>query len=127
MPSLNRVQLIGRLGKDPETRFTPTGKKVASYSLAVDRRWKSAEGEPKHSTDWFNIEAWGSLGETSQKYLHKGQLVFIEGRLKTDRYEEKGDTRYFTRVVAQGLQILDWPKEKEEMELAVEEELTAEE
>lgn len=121
MPSLNRVQLIGRLGKDPETRFIPTGKKVTTFSLAVDRRWKSAAGEAKQDTDWFNIEAWGALGETSQKYLQKGQLVYIEGRLKTDRYEEKGETRYFTRVVALNIQFLDWPKEKGEPPHASEE------
>ncbi|NPV77332.1 MAG: single-stranded DNA-binding protein [Anaerolineae bacterium] len=118
MPSLNRVQLIGRLGKDPETRFTPTGKKVTTFSLAVDRRWKSAGGEVKKDTDWFNIEAWGVLGETCQKYLQKGQLIFIEGRLKTDRYEEKGEMRYFTRVIARQMQALEWPEKKEALEEA---------
>jgi len=62
MPTLNRVQLIGRLGKDPESRFTPTGKKVAHFSLAVSNRWKSADGETKEYTEWVNIEAWGRLG-----------------------------------------------------------------
>ena len=58
MPALNRVQLIGRLGRDPDTRFIPTGRKVCTFSLAVDRRWKSKEGETRESTDWFNVEAW---------------------------------------------------------------------
>jgi single-strand DNA-binding protein len=107
MPSLNRVQLIGRLGKDPETRFTPTGKKVTSFSVAVGRRWKGSEGETKEATDWFNIEAWGRLGEICQEYLQKGRLVFIEGRLQTDRYEHEGETRYFTKVVASQMQMLD--------------------
>jgi single-strand DNA-binding protein len=118
MPGLNRVQLIGRLGKDPETRFTPTGKKVATFSLAVDRRWKGSDGTVKQDTDWFNVEAWGSLGETCQKILRKGQLIFLEGRLKTDRYEEKGETRYFTRVIARNMQVLEWPEKKEAVEEA---------
>lgn len=116
MPGLNRVQLIGRLGRDPEIRFTPTGKKVATFSLAVDRRWKTSDGTLKQDTDWFNVEAWGALGETCQKILHKGQLIFLEGRLKTDRYEEKGETRYFTRVIARNMQVLEWPEKKEAVE-----------
>lgn len=107
MPTLNRVQLIGRLGKDPESKFTPTGKKVAHFSLAVSNRWKDKSGETKESTEWVNIEAWGRLGEVCQEYLKKGSLVFLEGRLQTDKYEDKGETRYYTKVVAQTLQFLD--------------------
>ncbi len=121
MPALNRVQLIGRLGKDPETRFTPTGKKVCRFSLAVDRRWKSSQGEAKEVTDWFNVEAWGRLGEVCQEYLGKGRLVFIEGRLRTDRYEHEGEPRYFTRVIANQMQMLDRPPEEEEEVLEEEE------
>jgi len=122
MPALNRVQLIGRLGKDPETRFTPNGKKVANFSLAVGERWKTTGGEAKENTEWFNIEAWGRLGEICQQYLQKGRLVFIEGRLKTDRYEDKGgETKYFTKVVALMMQMLD-RKPEEEPVAAVEEE-----
>ena len=116
MPALNRVQLIGNLGKDPETRYTPSGKKVCSFSLAVDRRWKTSEGEIKESTDWFNVEAWGRLGETCQEYLSKGRLVYVEGRLHTDRYEQGGDTRYFTKVVINKMQILDRKHEEEPVE-----------
>jgi single-strand DNA-binding protein len=107
MPALNRVQLIGNLGKDPETRFTPTGKKVTHFSLAVNNRWKTAEGETKEYTDWVNIEAWGRLGEICQQYLHKGSLAYIEGRLRTDRVEDKGETKYYTKVVALSMQMLD--------------------
>lgn len=106
MPALNRVQLIGYLGKDPEGMFTPTGKKVTQFSLAVSNRWKSRDGENKENTEWVNIEAWGRLGEVCQEYLKKGSLIFAEGRLKTDKYEEKGETRYFTKVVAQTIQFL---------------------
>jgi single-strand DNA-binding protein len=106
MPALNRVQLIGRLGKDPEGKFTPTGKKVTQFSVAVSNRWKSRDGETKESTEWVNIEAWDRLGETCHEYLKKGSLVYVEGRLKTDKYEDKGETRYFTKVVAQMVQFL---------------------
>lgn len=119
MPALNRVQLIGYLGKDPETRFTPTGKKVTHFSLAVTQRWKTA-GEMKEYTEWINVEAWGRLGEICDQYLKKGSLVYLEGRLKTDKYEDKGETKYFTKVVALLLQMLD-RKSAEEPMLTVEE------
>src|SRR4030095_3800252 len=106
MPALNRVQLIGRLGKDPEGKFTPTGKRVAHFSVAISNHWKTKEGEVKEHTEWVNVEAWGRLGEVCQEYLKKGSTVFIEGRLKTDKYEDKGETRYFTKVVALALQML---------------------
>lgn len=122
MPSLNRVQLIGRLGKDPESRFTPTGKKVASFSLAVGQRWKGADGSVKEQTEWVNIEAWGRIGEICQQYLQKGRLVFIEGRLKTDRYEDKGETKYFTKVVATSMQMLEKKAEEEDEPEAASEE-----
>jgi single-strand DNA-binding protein len=120
MPTLNRVQLIGRLGKDPESKFTPTGKKVAHFSLAVSNRWKDKSGETKESTEWVNIEAWGRLGEVCQEYLKKGSLVFLEGRLQTDKYEDKGETRYYTKVVVQTLQFLD-KRPAEEPMMAVDE------
>lgn len=106
MPTLNRVQLIGRLGKDPESKFTPTGKKVTHFSLAVSNRWKDKNGETKEATEWVNIEAWGRLGEVCQEYLKKGSLIFVEGRLKTDKYEANGETKYFTKVVTQLVQFL---------------------
>ena len=122
MPSLNRVQLIGYLGKDPESRFTPTGKKVTHFSVAISNRWKSKEGDAREYTEWVNIEAWGRLGEVSQEYLKKGSLVFLEGRLKTEKYEDKdNETKYFTKVVALSVQFLD-KKDKEEPVLALEEE-----
>lgn len=120
MPALNRVQLIGHLGRDPESKYTPTGKKVAHFSVAVTQRWKTA-GETKEYTEWVNIEAWGRLGEICQEYLKKGSLVYIEGRLKTDKYEDKeGDTKYFTKVVALAMQMLD-RKPSDEPMMTVEE------
>jgi single-strand DNA-binding protein len=121
MPALNRVQLIGRLGKDPESKYTPNGKKVAHFSLAVSQRWKTG-GESKEYTEWVNIEAWGRLGEVCQDYLKKGSLVYLEGRLKTEKYEDKGgETKYYTKVVALSLQFLD-KKDKDEPILTLEEE-----
>ena len=79
MPNLNRVQIIGRLGKDPDARTTKNGSTVVSFSVAVDRMWKSRDGESRKETDWFNVEAWGKLGQICQKFLGKGRLVFIEG------------------------------------------------
>jgi single-strand DNA-binding protein len=122
MPALNRVQLMGRLGKDPEGKFTPTGKKVTHFSVAISNRWKSKEGEAKEYTEWVNVEAWGRLGEVCQEYLKKGSLIFVEGRLKTDRYEDKGETRFFTKVVALAMQMLDRKPSDDEPVMTVEEE-----
>ena len=116
MPALNRVQLIGRLGKDPESKFTPTGKKVTHFSVAISNRWKSKDGEAKEYTEWVYIEAWGRLGEICGEYLKKGSLVFVEGRLKTDKVEDK----FYTKVVALAMQMLD-RKPSEEPVLTVEE------
>ena len=112
MASLNRVQLIGRLGKDPESRNTPKGTSYTTFSLAVGRKWKNKDGESKEDTDWFNIVAWGKLGEICQKYLAKGKLVYLEGRLRTRKYEHEGTTRYFTTVVLSAVQMLE-PKPKD--------------
>jgi single-strand DNA-binding protein len=117
MPALNRVQLIGRLGKDPESKFTPTGKKVTHFSMAISNRWKSKDGEAKEYTEWVYIEAWGRLGEICGEYLKKGSLVFVEGRLKTDKVEDK----FYTKVVALAMQMLD-RKPADEPVLTVEEE-----
>jgi len=107
MPGLNKVQLIGHLGRDPEARTTPAGSKVCQFSLAVTRRWKTGT-ENKEATDWFTVNAWGRLAEIGQQYLKKGSLVYVEGRLQTDKYEDKGgETKYFTKVVASTLQLLD--------------------
>jgi len=113
MPSLNKVQLIGNLGRDPESHYTTSGKQVTTFSMAVNRRWKDSQGEVNEATDWFNIETWGRLGEICNQYLHKGSLVYIEGRLQTDRYEHEGQTRYFSKVIALGMQMLDRKPEEE--------------
>ena len=124
MPALNRVQLIGRLGRDPESHFTPTGKKVTHFSLAVSNRWNGNDGEIKEYTEWVNIEAWGRLAEVCQEYLRKGSLIYLEGRLKTNKYEVNGESRYFTKVAASALEFLD-TKPAEEPMMTVEEEVGA--
>lgn len=121
MPALNRVEIIGNLGRDPETRYTTTGKKVCNFSVAVNRRWRSSEGEAREATDWFSVDAWGRLGEFCQEYLAKGRLVYIAGRLQTDRYEVEGETRYSTRIVAREIQLLD--RRPDEDEVDIEEEI----
>ena len=126
MPALNRVQLIGNLGRDPEARFTPSGKKYAMFTMAVNRTWKSAEGEKQEATDWFLVNAWGKLGEICLQYLKKGRLVFIEGELHADRWEDKesGEPQSRVTVWARNMQILD--RKPDEAEIAVEEEAIAE-
>ena len=118
MPSLNRIQLIGRLGKDPESRTTPGNRNVVTFSVAVGNRWKDRQGEVKTMTDWFNIEAWGKLGEICEKYLHKGKLVYLEGRMRTDKYDHNGETRYFTKVVLSQMQMLEKREIEEDEEPA---------
>lgn len=122
MASLNKVQLIGRLGRDPETRFTPSGTKVANFSVAVGRRWRNSDGQVQEETDWFNVVAWGRLAEVCQEYLSKGRLVYIEGRIKTDRYEVEGETRYSTKVVARNMQMLERKPEEPEPDPPAEDE-----
>ena len=108
MPSLNRLQIIGRLGKDPVEKSTKKGTKFASFTVAVDRQWKGSDGKTHKVTDWFNVEAWGRLGEICLEYLTKGRLIFLEGRLRTDRYEKDGEVKFFTKVIARQMQMLDY-------------------
>lgn len=126
MAGLNRVQLIGNLGKDPETRFTPHGGKVCSFSIAVNRRWKNGDDSGyKEATDWFSIEVWGRLGEICQQYLHKGSRVYLEGRLKTSKYEHDGATRQVTKIVASQMIMLE-RRAGEDSESALDYEMDAE-
>ena len=120
MPSLNKVQLIGRLGKEPEQRNISKDKAVTIFSVAVDNIWKS-KGETKKSTDWFNVEAWGKLGEICKKFLQKGQLVYVEGALRTDKYEHEGETKYFTKLIASKMQMLEWKGKEDETVMEEEE------
>ena len=104
---LNKVMVIGHLGKDPEMRYTPSGRPVTTFSVAVSRSWNTADGERRTETEWFNIVAWGNLAEICKQYLHKGQQVYIEGRLQTRRWEDnEGQKRTSVEVVANEMMML---------------------
>jgi single-strand DNA-binding protein len=104
---LNKVMLIGNLGRDPEMRYTPSGKPVTSFSLASSRSWVSSDGERREETEWFNVVAWGNLAEICNQHLARGQQVYIEGRLQTRSWEDDNGQRHFrTEVVANEMIIL---------------------
>ena len=107
--SVNKVILIGRLGKDPEIRSTPQGTTVAKFTMATDERFTDRNGEKQERTEWHNIVAWAKLAEICGQYLKKGKLVYIEGQLRTDSWDDKesGQKRYRTEIVAQNMQMLD--------------------
>jgi single-strand DNA-binding protein len=104
---LNKVMLIGNLGRDPEMRYTPSGKPVTSFSMASSRSWVSSDGERREETEWFNVVAWGNLAEICNQHLSRGQQVYIEGRLQTRSWEDNNGQRHFrTEVVANEMIIL---------------------
>ena len=106
--SVNKAILIGRLGKDPDLRYTPSGKAVASFSLATSERWSGQDGQKKESTTWHNIVAWGRQAEVLKEYMHKGSQVYIEGRISNRSYDDKeGNKKYISEVVVQNFQFLD--------------------
>jgi len=105
--SVNKAILIGRLGKDPELRYTQSGKAVASFSLATSERWKGQDGQMQESTTWHNIVAWGRQAELAKEYLSKGREVYIEGRIQNRSYDDKdGNKRYISEVITQTIQFL---------------------
>lgn len=107
MASLNKVILIGNLGKDPEERFLPDGNPVTNFSIACTEKYKDKMGEQKELTEWVNIVLFGKVAEIGAKYLQKGSSVYIEGKLKTDKFTDKnGIERYVTKVIGSNLQIL---------------------
>jgi single-strand DNA-binding protein len=104
---LNKVMVIGNMGRDPELRFTPSGKPVTSFSLASSRSWIAPDGERREETEWFNVVAWGNLAEICSQKLYKSQQVYIEGRLQTRSWEDNNGQRHFrTEVVANEMIIL---------------------
>ena len=108
MAGVNKVILIGNLGRDPELRYTPSGVPVATFTLATTEEWRDKNtGEKQEHTEWHRIVAWRRLGEICGEYLHKGSKVYIEGKLRTRAWEVRdGNTRYTTEIIAQTLQIL---------------------
>lgn len=107
MASVNKVILIGNLGRDPEVRYTTSGKPFASFSIATTEQWTGKEGEKGERTEWHRVVAWGRLGEICGEYLRKGSQVYVEGRLQTRSWEDRdGNKRYTTEVNAQAMQML---------------------
>ena len=112
MANLNRIEIIGNVGKEPEMRFTPSGKPVISFSVAVNSKFGESE-----STEWFSVVAWDKLAETCNQYLEKGQQVFVEGRLQTRSWEDKeGIKHYKTEIIANKVLFLGQRKQAEKSE-----------
>jgi len=108
MASLNKVMIIGNLGRDPEMRFTPNGNPVTSFSIATNRVYTTTEGERKQETEWINVVAWEKLAELCNQFLTKGRLVYAEGRLRTRTWDDQnGQKHYRTEVIANRVTFLD--------------------
>lgn len=105
---INKVILVGRLGRDPETRYTSSGQAVCNFTMATDESFKSRSGERQQRTEWHRIVMWGKLAEIAQQYLKKGQLVYIEGRLQTRQWDDKrdGSKKTTTEIVANTMKML---------------------
>jgi single-strand DNA-binding protein len=104
---LNKIIVIGNLGRDPEMRYTPTGQALTSFSVASNRTYKTASGEQREETEWFNCQAFGKLGETCNQYLTKGQQVYVEGRLTSRTYQTRdGQTRHSDDITVREIQFL---------------------
>src|ERR671918_501483 len=111
---MNRVIIIGNLGREPEMRYTPTGQAVTSFSVASNHRYTDSQGQRKSETEWFNCSAFGKLAETCNQYLTKGQQVYVEGRLKSGTYQTRdGQTRFSNDVTVTEVQFLSRPDNRE--------------
>ena len=112
---LNQCNFIGRLGRDPETKYTASGEAVCNFSLACSEQWKDKQGNKQEKTEWANVVIWGKLGEIAGQYLQKGSLCFISGKMTTRKWLEKdGSTRHTTEIVAREMKILSGGKGKSE-------------
>jgi single-strand DNA-binding protein len=108
MAGVNKVIIIGNLGKDPEVRHTPQGQAVATFSVATSESWNDKQGQKQERTEWHRIVVWGKLAELCGRYLSKGRKAYIEGRLQTRAWDDKeGQKRYTTEIVANTVQFLD--------------------
>jgi single-strand DNA-binding protein len=104
---LNKVMIIGNLGRDPEMRYTPSGRPVTTFSVATSRSWNTADGDKRVETEWFNVVAWSSLAEICKQHLTKGQQVYIEGRLQTRHWDDaEGNKHTSVEIVANEMIIL---------------------
>lgn len=110
---VNKVLLLGRLGADPEVRYTPSGAAVANFNLATNESWTDKEGQKQERTEWHRIVVWGKLGELCGQYLTKGRQAFVEGRIQTrDWTDKEGNKRYTTEIIAQNVQFLGGPGDR---------------
>jgi single-strand DNA-binding protein len=113
MRGVNKVTVMGRLGNDPEIRYTSLGTPIVRFNVATNESWTDKDGSKKEHTEWHRIVVWGKLGENCNEYLAKGRQVYIEGKLKTSSYEDKaGIKRYSTEIVARDVQFLGEPQSK---------------
>lgn len=109
---LNKVMIIGHIGREPEMRYTPSGRPVTTFTVATNRSWNSADGEHHSETEWFNVVTWGSLAEVCKQHLSKGLQVYIEGRLQSRRWEDAENVRHTSiEIVANEMMILGERKE----------------
>ena len=114
---LNKVMIIGHLGRNPEMRYTPSGRPVTTFSVGANRSWNTSDGERRSETEWFNVVAWSNLAEICKQYLVKGQLVYIEGRLQTRQWEDQEGHRHSaTEIVANEMIMLEDRREKDTAE-----------
>lgn len=108
MAGVNKVLLVGNLGRDPEVRYTPSGQAVASFSIATSKQWKDKDGNKQERTEWHRIVVWGRQAELCGEYLSRGRKVFLEGELQTRKFQDKqGQERYVTEINALNVQFLD--------------------
>jgi single-strand DNA-binding protein len=108
MVSLNKTQIIGNVGSDIEMRYTPSGKPVSSFRVATNEYYTNNEGEKKENTEWFSVVCWNKLAEVCNQYLHKGSLVYCEGRMRTRSWEgQDGQKKYRTELIANTVKFLD--------------------
>ncbi len=127
MAGVNKVILVGNLGKDPEVKYLDNGVAVANFSLATTENYKNKEGEKVSQTEWHNIVLWRGLAEVAEKYLKKGASVYIEGKIKTRKWEDKdGNTRYNTEILADNMTMLGGKKDSQETPIDPPQEPTSE-
>ena len=107
MASLNKVTLIGNVGKDPEIKTFASGNKVAQITLATSERYKDRNGEQKEDTEWHSVQAFGKLADVVERFVHKGSLLYLDGKIRTRSYEADGRTVYRTEILADHIQVLD--------------------
>ena len=108
MASLNRMLVIGNLGRDPEMRYTPNGNPVTSFSIATNRRYTDTQGERREETEWFTVVAWNQLAEQCNQYLSRGQRAYVEGRLRSSSWQgQDGQTRFRNEIIAERVLFLD--------------------